>query len=535
VPSALPIRPRRCALIQIPNRRNRHVLTLLSSLWPGLGQFAAGSRRLGLVLALPPLALVALGVGALASPDRVSRLAQLLDPAVIGTLLVIELLLLAWRLTAVVDAFRRGDGDVRGRAAGLTAIGLLFVLVPSVYAAYLTEVAREAAVAVFSAVEHGPYRPAGPPPADPDHDFGSPIPVVTPAPDLGRFTVLLIGVDSGPGRSTALTDTMIVASLDPIAGAVSMISLPRDTVDVPLPDGRVFRPKINSLMAYATLHPEQFPGAPSGQSVLAAAIGQLLGVQIDGWAQVNLPGFVRVIDSLGGVDVTVHKGFCDAGYQEYGLNGFAIQPGRYHFNGDEALAYARVRKAIGENDFTRAGRQQEIVVAVRDRVVGGGFLGDPAGFAASFGLLLKTSLEPSALLPYVEVASHIDRDHVFRQVIQPPLVHSSPGDIRGSIQVPDLEGIRALGAAAFPPAGTLPEGLATIPLDDGGTTTSTLPKVTCYYVPPPSPSPTPSPSASPSPAPSVDPTPVPSDTPKPGGGPPSPSPDPTAEASPPPP
>jgi LytR_cpsA_psr family len=75
-------------------------------------------------------------------------------------------------------------------------------------------------------------------------------------------------------------------------------------------------------------------------------------------------------------------------------NGFAIVPGRYHFNGDEALAYARVRKAVGENDFTRAGRQQEIVVAARDRVVSGGFLNDPTGFLQAMGQLVTTGLSP---------------------------------------------------------------------------------------------------------------------------------------------
>ncbi|HEY2888197.1 MAG TPA: LCP family protein, partial [Candidatus Limnocylindrales bacterium] len=305
----------------------------------------AGARRAGIVLAVPPIALLVLAIVAIASPDRLSRLAELLNPSVLAGILVIELVLLAWRLGAVADAFRRGDGARRGRAAVLTAIGLVFVVVPSVYAAYLTEVAREAAVTIFSAVE----TPWQPPVSDgngprqvPDENIGPPDVIFSPPPQLGRFTMLLIGVDSGPGRTTALTDTMIVASLDPVAGSVSMISVPRDMVDVPLPDGQVYRSKINSLMAFANQHPKLFPGAPSGQSVLAATLGRLLGVQIDGWAEVNLPGFVRVVDAIGGVEVTVHDGFCTSIYREYGMNGFAVVPGRYHFNGDEALAYARV-------------------------------------------------------------------------------------------------------------------------------------------------------------------------------------------------
>ena len=52
------------------------------------------------------------------------------------------------------------------------------------------------------------------------------------------------------------------------------------------------------------------------------------------------------------------------------MNGFSISPGRYHFDGQHALAYARIRKAAGESDFTRAARQQEVIAALRDRLVG---------------------------------------------------------------------------------------------------------------------------------------------------------------------
>lgn len=503
-------------------RQNRHVLTLLSSAWPGLGQLAAGARRTAIVLALPPLVLLALAIGALLSPDRLTRLALLLDPAVISTILVIELALLAWRLGAVADAFRRGHGSIGGRASVLTAVGLLFVLVPSVYAAYLTEVAREAATAVFSTSESDQAPQSIPTdriaPEDPDLTgvIGTPEPS---APDLGRFTVLFIGGDSGPGRDHFLTDTMIVASLDPASNAVSMVSMPRDTVDVPLPDGRVYHGKINTLVTYVDAHKSLFPGVKSGETELANTLGALLGVQVDGWVEVNLPGFEQVVNSLGGIDVTVHDGFCDPTYHDYGYpNGFAIAAGRYHMNGQEALAYARVRKAEGESDFTRAARQQELIVALRDRVVSGGFVNDPAGFIASFGDLARTNLTPSALLPYVDSASKIDRDHIFRAVITYPLIKYLPNDPRGWAVAPIVDRIRALGAQAYPPAGTLPTGLDTIPADDGAARSTSSGITTCTAAPKPTatPSPTPGPtSSSPSPAPSDAPSAPPTEPPTP--------------------
>ena len=124
-----------------------------------------------------------------------------------------------------------------------------------------------------------------------------------------------------------------------------MASIPRDMVDVPLPDGRKYRGKINGLVSYARWHPSKFPGSKDGQSVLTAALGTLLDLKIDYWAQVNLGGFVYLVDSVGGVNINVTDGFCDPRYKEYGIKGFNITPGRYHMDGEAALAYARVRKA----------------------------------------------------------------------------------------------------------------------------------------------------------------------------------------------
>jgi polyisoprenyl-teichoic acid--peptidoglycan teichoic acid transferase len=465
-----------------------------------------GARRTGVLLALPPLILVALAIGALVSPDRLQRLAILLDPNVIMAILVFEGVLVLWRLVAVADAFRRGNGRARDRGAALTAVALVFVLVPSAYAAYLTNVAREAATEVFQPAEL-PWLPQPIDSTSRDDDFGvapsADIPA-SPPPELNRFTVLLLGVDSGPGRSEFLTDTMIVASLDPIAGAVSMVSVPRDMVDAPLPDGRTFRPKINSLVSYANNNPNKFKGATSGEAVLAAALGELLNVRIDGWAEVNLPGFVKVIDSIGGVDVTVRNALCDPRYDEYGFNGFAINAGNYHLDGEGALAYARIRKSVGENDFTRAARQGEIVVAARDRIVHGGLLTDPAGFIAGMGKLLRTSLDAESISKYIGFAS-IQRDHVYRDVITYPLVHGASNDPRGSVLIPRMSQIRDLARRAFPSAGTLPTGMETIPEADAGKVKTKLPSVTCYE-PKPTPRPTPKPTKPPTPPPTPQPT-----------------------------
>ena len=316
--------------------------------------------------------------------------------------------------------------------------------------------------------------------------------------------MLLIGLDSGVGRATLNTDSLIVASLDPVTETVSLLSLARDMVDVPLPGGRTYSGKINSLLSYARLHPGEFPGSSGdGHDVLMAAVGTLLGLDIELWAQVDLGGFVAVVDSLGGVDVNVAHAFCDPSYDEYGIPaGFAISAGRHHLNGSQALAYARVRKAAGESDFTRQARQQEVISGVRDAVVKGGFLNDPIGFLKAIGQTVQTNVPRSVIVPLADVARRVDRTRTYRAVVTYPLVR--PGfDVRGSIQLPDIAGIRALAASLFPAPGTMPAVAYGVPAPaapraSGSGVSSCLPAPT----PRPSAKPTSKPAASTAPSPS---------------------------------
>jgi LCP family protein required for cell wall assembly len=270
--------------------------------------------------------------------------------------------------------------------------------------------------------------------------------------------VLLLGIDSAPNRRHALTDTIIVASVDPVGETVSMLSVPRDLVDVPLPNGETYRPKINSLVTYAEDHPDEFPEARgNGVAVLAGALGELLRIRIHYYAYVNLTGFVTLVDSVGGVDVRVTRALDAPDYRAHGVDGFHVKPGLQHFDGGEALAYARIRKADGENDFTRAGRQQEVLVALRDRVVRGGFLRDLSGFFTAAADTLSTDLPPDRLPFLAGLMQDIGGERTYRAVIQPPLVRfSSTPDPRGSILIPDLPRIRTLSAALFPPPGQTP-------------------------------------------------------------------------------
>lgn len=515
-----------------PRRRSRHVAAFLDAVVPGLGHLAAGRRRRALLFGLPFLALV-LGAAVLVVATPTVRLIALaLDPRAIVILFALQGLLLAWRVAAVASSLRDPRFPRLGRRDGLPVALLAVVLiVPQAFAGALTETAREVADEVIpnQPVTTGAWRPPSAAPSASPSVFGpspSASPSPSPSPSVPRQNVLIIGVDEGAGRNTFLTDTMIVMSLDPVGETVSMVSIPRDLVDVPLPDGRSYRGKINGLVSYARHHRREFPGSDgNGQDVLMGALGSLLGLQIDHFAQVNLGGFVRVVDKLGGIDVDVADGFCDPTYDEYGFtNGFAIKPGRHHLNGQQALAFARVRKAAGESDFTRAARQQEILSGIRDRIKAGGFLSDPIGLMRALGKTLVTNV-PRAMLPDIaDVASRVGRSSTYRAVIRHPLVRSG-SDSRGYILKPDLKAIRALADSLFPAPGTAPAAKYRVPESKGKVAGSGVsgckpaaPKPTPKPTPkpppptpaPPTPEPTPSADPTPEPTPTADPTPSPS-------------------------
>ena len=304
-----------------PRRGSRHLHAFLDSIFPGLGHLAAGRRRRAALFGVPTLVtLIVLGGGLLLIPT--TRLLGLaLDPATVAVLFGLQALLLVWRAAAIGSSLFDGRFPRIGRRDALPIAVLAVVLiVPQGFAAIATEAAREAADAIIPIEPDttGAWDPSASGSAVPDPEVtlpsdapGSPsiAPSASPSPVVPRQNVLLVGVDAGAGRNTYLTDTMIVVSLDPVGQTVSMISIPRDMVDVPLPDGRKFSGKVNGLVSFARHHQGTFPGSNGkGFDVLMGALGTLLKVRIDHYAVVNLGGFVNVVDTLGGIDVNVPDG-----------------------------------------------------------------------------------------------------------------------------------------------------------------------------------------------------------------------------------
>jgi LCP family protein required for cell wall assembly len=261
-----------------------------------------------------------------------------------------------------------------------------------------------------------------------------------------RVNILLVGVDFAPGRTTDLTDTMLIVSLDPDTGRTSMLSVPRDLYGAPLPDGREWDAKLNSLMASASNNPAEFP--LGGPGTLKATISELLDVPIHYFAAINIIGFKQAIDVIGGVDVTNPRLINDPLYfNEFGEHtGFYLEPGTYHMDGATAVAYARTRQGIGDNDFTRADRQQQILAAVRDKLTAGNLILALPGLLDAVKNTIATDLPESRLPELAAALQEADTDALERAVIQPPLVTPATASDGAYILIPDIEGIRELAA-----------------------------------------------------------------------------------------
>jgi LCP family protein required for cell wall assembly len=179
----------------------------------------------------------------------------------------------------------------------------------------------------------------------------------------GRFTVLILGTDKRKGIVGERTDTMIVATLDPTSGQVAMVSMPRDTVNVPIGKDRVYTDRINSL--YFNLLGE------SGRKKLVAlkkvrqAFAFAYDTEIDYAAMVDFAGLVRLVDEIGGVDLAIKQTLVDP-HMHITKKGLKVKKGERTLDGKTALSYARSRHST--SDYDRSRRQQDILAAAVDRI-----------------------------------------------------------------------------------------------------------------------------------------------------------------------
>jgi len=429
--------------------RSPAIAAFLSFVWPGLGQWYAGRRREAVLFAAPIAALLLLLLIWLAGGLE-RAVVDLLLPAVAVTFIILILAEGAWRIAALVHAawLIGGRPVLRRPPVGGAVVALtLVVVVTHIWAASVAWSLYEASGRVFDPPVAGPIASGAPTPSD---GFQA-TPQVTPETAQSRINILLTGIDSSELRTQALTDTLIVVSVDPMTGDVAMVSFPRDIARFTMSDGRLFPGKINSLMTEADKDPVKYPDG--GLPTLIRELGYLLGVPIHYYAAVDLDGFRKLIDAVGGVTVDNPKAINDPTYGGWldGHIGFRLSKGVHRLDGETALAYARSRRGAGDNDFTRARRQQQLLLALRTRLTDPTLLPQLPAIIEAGSNTLRTNFPRDRLQEMLAVGRAIESDDGIRRVVLgPPYAKNPPPGTPGGYQlIIDMDRLAKLSIELF--------------------------------------------------------------------------------------
>jgi LCP family protein required for cell wall assembly len=215
----------------------------------------------------------------------------------------------------------------------------------------------------------------------------------------GRVNILLLGRGGGTHDAPDLTDTIMIASIDPVNHTAALVSVPRD-LWVNLPNAGVM--KLNAAwqtgaykyLGKATPNTTDPKAIQAGYESVDQAVEDVLGIDIHYNVLVNFQAFQQAVDTVGGVTVNVPADLVDPTMAwENGNDPVLAHAGTQNMGGAQALRYARSRET--SSDFARAQRQRDLLVALKSKVVSAGTLSNPmkiSGLINSFGDNVQTDL-----------------------------------------------------------------------------------------------------------------------------------------------
>ncbi|MFN4293158.1 MAG: LCP family protein [Thermoflexales bacterium] len=259
-----------------------------------------------------------------------------------------------------------------------------------------------------------------------------------------RITVLLLGIDQRPGEDPnfARADTLILLTLDPLERAAGILSIPRDLY-VPLP-GRG-QDRINAAHVYG------------GPEYAMRAVEYNLGVPIHHYARVNFTALTALIDLLGGVEIYNDRDIYDPTYPDdaYGYEPFALPASWHVLDGRAALKYARTRH--GASDFDRMRRQQQIALALREKLrttdAAAKVLPRIPQILQALSGALQTDLNTVEIVQLALMVKDMPDDRIARVAIDETAVQPWTTPQGGSVLIPIRERVRELRELFYnPPA-----------------------------------------------------------------------------------
>lgn len=273
-----------------------------------------------------------------------------------------------------------------------------------------------------------------------------PDPAVLKGEGDGRVNILLLG-KGGPEQTDGpdLTDTIILASVDPCNKDAGLLSIPRDLA-VKMESGE--SAKINAVYALTKMSAESRGSSEKeadkqGIKAIEKVVENVTGVPIHYYTMVDFTAFEKAVDAVGGVEVNVKKPV----YEQMLLKGkpytLNVDTGPQKFDGLKALAYSRSRYTSQRGDFDRSERQREIIIALREKVFSLGTFSNPVKVSQlmdSFGSRVSTNLSiPDDVSKLYTLGQEIDASKItsLSLVDKPNVLVAGGSDFTlGSIQVP---------------------------------------------------------------------------------------------------
>lgn len=463
------------------------VLTAGSALLPGLAHWVAGRRRAAIGIAALAVAVLIGFLVVAATTSRVELLRLAVRPGWLAAVIAISLVVaLAW--VVLVTGSYRVLGPVRSTGIAQVGVVLTLAVLSVLVAAPPVAVARYAYLQRDLITDLFPDDPSGGMAAGEGGSGQS-----DPFAGRDRVTILLLASDAGPDRTGVRTDSIVAASIDTHTGDIVLLSLPRNLQEVPMPPGPLrerwpdgYPDLLNSVYELVTESPGLLAGARDrGAEGIKRVVSYILGIPVDYYAMVDLAGFDKFVNALGGVTLTVTERLPIGGLLGDGTRvppvGY-IEPGTQKLNGDKALWYARSRR--DSSDYDRMLRQRCLIGAMVRQAEPLNVLKHFQELASATKKLAQTDIPRSVLPDLITLGDRMHSNGAIRSIaFVPPVI--STGN-------PDYARIRALAKAA------LAKPAAPKPKPSGAS---------------------PSASASPKPSASGTPTPKPSGTPKAGSTP----------------
>ncbi|MDD5489198.1 MAG: LCP family protein [Candidatus Moranbacteria bacterium] len=228
----------------------------------------------------------------------------------------------------------------------------------------------------------------------------------------GQINVLLLGMrgNNMPGGGL-LADTIMIAMVRPKENKVALVSIPRDLwVNYP---GTSNQGKINSVHA---LYEEK--GEGKGMDAMKQIVGDITGLPIHYAVTLDFKGFTELIDAVGGVDVYLDKPFSEpTQFEGESAANFSLPAGKNHIDGAKGLFFVRARYA--SSDFERAKRQQQVLIALKDKLMSLGTLTDFGKVNNILNVLgddVRTDMDISEMKKFFNLANSMQNPQIKQKV-----------------------------------------------------------------------------------------------------------------------